>query len=45
VVDGQEGPEYDGFLTTFIFDTPTAFHTLAFRGMEILRVDGEIIEE
>jgi hypothetical protein len=44
VVDGKEGKEYDFFLcgSKFVFDSPKSFHTLAFRGIEIFRVEVEI---
>jgi hypothetical protein len=44
VVDGQEGKEYDDFLSgsKLVFDSPKSFHTLARRGNEIFRVEVEI---
>jgi len=44
VVDGKEGKEYDGFLrgSELVFDSPKSFHTLAFRGIEIFRVEVQI---
>lgn len=47
VVDGVEGKEYDTFIrgSKLVFDSPNLFHTLAFRGREIFRVEVEIVEE
>lgn len=47
VVDGVEGKEeYDGFLSgrKLVFDCPKLLHDLAFQGMEIFRVEVEIVE-
>jgi hypothetical protein len=45
VAAGTEGNEYDGFLkgSRLVFDSPSQFHTLAFRGDKYLRVEMEIV--
>lgn len=46
VVDGVEGPGYDGFLkgSKLIFDSPTSLHGLALRDNEFFRVQIDIVE-
>jgi hypothetical protein len=47
VVDGQEGKEYDGFLSgsKLVFDSPSSLNTLALWNNEISLVEIEIVEK
>jgi hypothetical protein len=47
VVDGVEGPEYDGFLGAplLVNDGPGLFHALVLRGNDFLRVELRIAED
>lgn len=44
VIDDQEVTSYGNFITNAQFDSPTSFHILAFKGIEIVLIEGELVE-